>query len=614
MAKAEKPVLAGRKFLAVLLALAVIAAVILVPTVSAYARDKDSQKLRIATISDTHILAPELIKNTKDFQADNSVGKMFDESLGILDAQLEQVKKEKADVLLIAGDLTKDGELESHRALAKRLKEFKKEMPNLKIYLINGNHDINNKNAKNYNTPDGKAVSATRTTPKDFYKTYKDLVYEDPTVIALYTPKDGANAGQESYVARPAKGYTLIAIDSCRYSSDNSGSGKDEHNTSGQITKDLENWVLEQAAAARKRGDTILCMEHHNIIPHFTFEDVTAVDYVIHDWKRLSQEYADNGMKYFFTGHYHAQDVAKLTTDKHNDLYDIETGSAGGYPSPMRIIDFQRSWDKDGKRTEKVDGKTIEHLKVKYTSSLDGKEKTIDDLTSYGSVLYGGLTGINTHMINENIYGYVLRTVEDWLDERGISITKAEEDAIYKWIDDACLVKVSSDGHSALDLINYCYSRHTGGTDNGALDSWFTEGVKNVESGKVVTDFVDQLLDGAPAVGQAFISQMLGGIFPADAMSKIGVNTQTDIIRPLLQGQPLTKDVTGKIGAFLASWAMSLAEDANYPDDLTFHTEQKQQADGGVNDGRPAPYPGHTSNDDLTNTVEKVMLKIGDYV
>lgn len=487
-------------------------------------------------------------------------------------------------------------------------------MPNLKIYLINGNHDINNKNAKNYNTPDGKAVSATRTTPKDFYKTYKDLVYEDPTVIALYTPKDGANAGQESYVARPAKGYTLIAIDSCRYSSDNSGSGKDEHNTSGQITKDLENWVLEQAAAARKRGDTILCMEHHNIIPHFTFEDVTAVDYVIHDWKRLSQEYADNGMKYFFTGHYHAQDVAKLTTDKHNDLYDIETGSAGGYPSPMRIIDFQRSWDKDGKRTEKVDGKTIEHLKVKYTSSLDGKEKTIDDLTSYGSVLYGGLTGINTHMINENIYGYVLRTVEDWLDERGISITKAEEDAIYKWIDDACLVKVSSDGHSALDLINYCYSRHTGGTDNGALDSWFTEGVKNVESGKVVTDFVDQLLDGAPAVGQAFISQMLGGIFPADAMSKIGVNTQTDIIRPLLQGQPLTKDVTGKIGAFLASWAMSLAEDANYPDDLTFHTEQKQQADGGVNDGRPAPYPGHTSNDDLTNTVEKVMLKIGDYV
>lgn len=111
MTKAEKPVLAGRKFLAVLLALAVIAAVILVPTVSAYARDKDSQKLRIATISDTHILAPELIKNTKDFQADNSVGKMFDESLGILDAQLEQVKKEKADVLLIAGDLTKDGEL-----------------------------------------------------------------------------------------------------------------------------------------------------------------------------------------------------------------------------------------------------------------------------------------------------------------------------------------------------------------------------------------------------------------------------------------------------------------------------------------------------------------------
>lgn len=614
MVKGETPVLAGRKFLSVLLALALIAAAILVPVVSAYAKDEKSEKLRIASISDSHILAPQLIKNTKDFQADNSVGKMFDESLGILDAQLEQVKKEKADVLLIPGDLTKDGELESHQALAKRLREFKKEMPNIKVYIINGNHDINNKNAKNYNTPDGKATDATRTSPKQYYETYKDIVYDDPTVIARYTPKNGAKAGQESYVARPAKGYTLIAIDSCRYSSDNSGSKKDEHNTSGQITSDLEKWIMDQAAAARKRGDTILCMEHHNIIPHFTFEDVVAVDYVIHDWKRLSEEYADNGMKYFFTGHYHAQDVAKLTTAKHNDLYDIETGSAGGYPSPMRIVDFQRSWDKDGKRTEKVNGKTIEHLKVNFTSSLDGKAKTIDDLTAYGSVLYGGPTGINTHMINENVYGYVLRTVEDWLEDKGVKLNEKEENAIYKWIDDAVLVKVSSDGHNALDLVNYAYSRHTGGTDNGPLDSWFTEGLKNVESGKVLTDFINVLIGGIPTVEQTFAAEMLGDIFPADAMSKLGISTKKDIILPLLEGQPLAKDVNNKVGAFLASWAMSLAEDTNYPNDLTFSTIQKQDTDGSFNDGQPAPYPGHTSNDALTNTVNKVMLKVGDYV
>lgn len=209
--------------------------------------------------------------------------------------------------------------------------------------MINGNHDINNKNAKNYNTADGKMTSATRTTPQDFYNTYKKLVYDDPTVIARFTPKDGKAAGQESYVARPAKGFTLIAIDSCRYSADNTDRGKDEHNTSGAVSPDLEQWVLQQIAAAKKRGDTVIGMEHHNLVPHFTMESIQAVDYVIHDWDRLAREYADAGMHYIFTGHYHANDVSKLTTKNGNDIYDIETGSAGGYPSPTRIQDFTRS-------------------------------------------------------------------------------------------------------------------------------------------------------------------------------------------------------------------------------------------------------------------------------
>lgn len=84
--------------------------------------------------------------------------------MGVIDAQLEAIKKQKPDVLLVSGDLTKDGELESHEQLAERLEKFKKEVPGVKVYVINGNHDINNENAKNYNTKDGKRTDATRTT------------------------------------------------------------------------------------------------------------------------------------------------------------------------------------------------------------------------------------------------------------------------------------------------------------------------------------------------------------------------------------------------------------------------------------------------------------------
>ena len=75
--------------------------------------------LDIAVLSDIHVLPSDLIKDTPDYRnALNSDRKIFTESQGILDRMLEEVKEESPDVLMISGDLTKDGELESHRYVA----------------------------------------------------------------------------------------------------------------------------------------------------------------------------------------------------------------------------------------------------------------------------------------------------------------------------------------------------------------------------------------------------------------------------------------------------------------------------------------------------------------
>lgn len=131
--------------------------------------------LDIAVLSDIHVLPSDLIKDTPDYRnALNSDRKIFTESQGILDRMLEEVKEESPDVLMISGDLTKDGELESHRYVAAQLEELKQELPELKIYVTNGNHDVNNSLAYNYNTEDGVSVPATRTTPELFIETYAD--------------------------------------------------------------------------------------------------------------------------------------------------------------------------------------------------------------------------------------------------------------------------------------------------------------------------------------------------------------------------------------------------------------------------------------------------------
>ena len=176
-------------------------------------------------------------------------------------------------MLLISGDLTKDGEKEGHEALAEKLEEFRdEEIRMLQVYIAPGNHDLNNRNAYNFNTEDGVAVPAGRTTQQDYKEIYDDLIYSDETVVAVFTPAEGKQGGGLSYVARPKDGFTIISIDSARYSADNTDSGTDWQETSGAISADLEAWILEQIAVAKKRGDTVIGVQHHGYIPHFGME------------------------------------------------------------------------------------------------------------------------------------------------------------------------------------------------------------------------------------------------------------------------------------------------------------------------------------------------------
>lgn len=361
--------------------------------------------LKIAVLSDTHYLSPSLIKDTADFQEHRSGDqKMFVESAAILSALLDTVEQDDPDVLLISGDLTKDGERENHQELAQIFEQFEQES-GTQVYLVPGNHDLNNSNATNFNTADGAAVPAGRTTQQDFREIYGDLVYNDDTVIATFTPAAGKQGGGLSYVARPKDGFTIIAIDSARYSADNTDSGTDEHETSGAVGTELENWIVEQVAAAKQRGDTVIGIQHHGVVPHFEMEPVLMADFLVNDYERLAQVYGDAGMAYIFTGHMHANDIASVTTESGNTLYDIETGSAVTYPSPARGVTITRT----------VEGRAVnETMAVKtytgvgpitFTDPLTGEARTIDDITAYGranNFTADSLTGI----LNHYLHGY----------------------------------------------------------------------------------------------------------------------------------------------------------------------------------------------------------------
>lgn len=398
-----------QKGAAVLLAAALLAGAAL-PAAAAGDDDREDS-LKIAVLSDTHYLSPSLIQDTADFQSHrNSDRKMFAEGAAFLNALLDTVQQDDPDVLLISGDLTKDGEQENHEELAGILEQFEQES-GAQVYIVPGNHDLNNSNGTNFNTADGVAVPAERTTQQDFREIYGDLVYNDETVIATFTPAAGKQGGGLSYVARPKDGFTIIAIDSARYSADNTDSGTDEHETSGAISPELEHWIVEQVAAAKQRGDTVIGMQHHGLIPHFEMEPDLMPMFLVNDYERLAQVYADAGMTYVFTGHMHANDIATVTTESGNTLYDIETGSVVTYPSPARGVTITRTVE--GRTVhETMDVKTYTGVgPITFTNPVTGEEQTIDDISAYGQA--NGFTAASlTGMLNNLLHGYYEQIAE----------------------------------------------------------------------------------------------------------------------------------------------------------------------------------------------------------
>jgi hypothetical protein len=87
------------------------------------------KSIKIAVISDVHYMDPSLLKNGaengKAFQDYlNADPKLVQYSDAIFKETIAKVKAESPDILLIAGDLTKDGELVSHQSVAALLAQF----------------------------------------------------------------------------------------------------------------------------------------------------------------------------------------------------------------------------------------------------------------------------------------------------------------------------------------------------------------------------------------------------------------------------------------------------------------------------------------------------------
>lgn len=320
--------------------------------IPAFSKDTYDPPIKFGVVSDPHYF-PEKFCNTnsKEFLHDAYCdSKLMGESAAILKATLETIAVRKAQgtydmkYLLVPGDLTFDGEKAGHIEIAALFKAFEKKT-GIQIFVINGNHDINNYKAADYATADGKKITASDnpelllTTPEDFREIYADFGYSQAD--SIFVPSKG-KAGGLSYAVSLPGGYRLIAIDSCIYSSDVTSGGTDANEGGMSITPELFAWVLKETKEAKLRGETVIGMAHGSVVEHFSLERALSKNSMINDYENISYQLADAGMHFIFTGHLHANDIASTVSANNETIYDIETCCLINIPDTYREVSFSK--------------------------------------------------------------------------------------------------------------------------------------------------------------------------------------------------------------------------------------------------------------------------------
>ena len=302
----------------------------------------------------------------------------------LLDAALSEYERQSAEkeikYLLLPGDLSRNGEYEAHKALAKKLKAFE-DRTGIQILVINGNHDIRKGNSSRF--LNGEFVPSKWCEPEDFRNIYADLGYD--LADSFFTPSDGRTAGYLSYAADLEGGYRLIALDGACYSSDIHSKGLNEAETRGAFSDELLEWALNEIRTAKAQGKTVIGMTHFNVVEHYEHEDNTMQAFPLDNWQEVCEKLADAGMNFTFTGHLHFHDIAQWTSDNGETMTDCATASMSNFPNCTRTVTF----DNTVPGTVKVDYKTND---IDASKQIEAYGTTYDvpfKYTSY-SLNYGG--------------------------------------------------------------------------------------------------------------------------------------------------------------------------------------------------------------------------------
>ncbi len=372
----------------------------------------DSIKMYI--VADPHYMSEKMTEDSETYNNYlNSVDRMMKYTGVFLDVVEDDIKNNEPDIVVFPGDLTNNGSKVNHLEFEKRLKRIG--AAGTKIYVVPGNHDLNNEKAMYFK--DNKIHITESINEKDFAEIYSDYGYDEAI---------SRDENTLSYLAKPYQNLWFLMLDTT----------KNYPEQGGYINRETLNWIVSCSDMAREEKAEIVVVMHHNLLDH---NDIIWEDYTVDNNTSLLNTFHEIGIQVVLSGHIHIQDFKSHTSvETGNTIYDIATSSLPVFThqygqlvySPSRGYDYEtikldvEKYAKDNNLEDENLLSFNEYSQKFFVDNLCSKHKDNIELLDISDEYKDEIFKTVADMNKKYFSGYRNEALQDLIESKGFEIVE----------------------------------------------------------------------------------------------------------------------------------------------------------------------------------------------
>lgn len=275
----------------------------------------------IFVASDLHLYSDNLLGPENEVcvkENFTSDGRIQEYDYVLVNTLIDQVNQEKPAFLILTGDLSYNGERDSHVELEKLLSGIEE----TKVLVIPGNHDMYSLSA--FSALEDKTTRIRGIDMDDFREIYTDFGYT------------GAYSYDEdslSYIYEISEDTWALMLDTTlsEYNEDN-----DLNIVGGYVDESTMVWLEEHLNYAKEHDISVISFSHHNLLVH---SELFQLTHTINNYEDLLNLYSEYDVTLNLSGHLHIQSIEEATVDE-DKIYDVSSGSLLDYGNRYGRLDI----------------------------------------------------------------------------------------------------------------------------------------------------------------------------------------------------------------------------------------------------------------------------------